>query len=147
MCRFKGIIQKGDIADDPEDVCKDCEFIGITEMTVDVLLFRVGTGSSLGGHSSISHLVRGDIRVILIISLESSDEGVDGLWIIFGNIELNAGGIEGKDIRQGGIDEPAEGFDKIGHGVEHLLDERFKSSFEAGKQGSIRDFGEAAEIP
>lgn len=118
-----------------------------SRMDVDVQLFRVGTGSSLGGHSSISHPVRVDIRVILIISLESSDEGVEGLWIIFGNIELNAGGIEGKDICQGRIDEVADGFGGIDHGVEHLLDERVKSSFEVGKQGSIRNFGEAAEIP
>ena len=50
MSFFKSIIQKSDMPDDPKTICKDRKFISIAEMTVDVLLFGIGTGSSLGGH-------------------------------------------------------------------------------------------------
>ena len=53
---FKIIIQKGDMPDDPKAVCKDCKFISIAEMPVDVLLFSIRAGSCLRGHQSISHL-------------------------------------------------------------------------------------------
>ena len=44
---FKIIIQKGDMPDDAEPVCEDCKFICIAEMSVDVLLFGIRTGSRL----------------------------------------------------------------------------------------------------
>ena len=47
MGSFEVIIQKSDMADDAQTVGKDGKFIGITEMTVDVLLFCIRTGGSL----------------------------------------------------------------------------------------------------
>ena len=38
-------------------------------------------------------------------------------------------------------------FGIIDHLLEHLLDERFKMLLESGKQRSVRNFGEATEIP
>lgn len=73
MSLFKIIIQKGDMADDPKAVCKYSKFICIAEMFVDILLFGMGTESRLGGHETVSHPVRGDIRFILVVGLEFFD--------------------------------------------------------------------------
>lgn len=60
------------------------------------------------------------------------------MGIVFHNIKPSAGGIKGKYICQGGIDRLTDGFSEIGHSVKHLLDERFKNSFEAGNRGERR---------
>src|SRR5699024_4049116 len=97
--------------------------------------------------SSISHLVRIDIRVILVISLQFFDQGVERLRIIFRNIKLNAGGIKGQDVSKRGVNQAADRLREIDHLMEHLLDVRFKGSLEARKKRSVRDFGKATEIP
>ncbi len=58
------------------------------------------------------------------------------MGIVFGNIKLNAGSVEGKDVRKRGIDQVADWFGEIDQLVEHLLDIRFKGSPEAGKRGA-----------
>ena len=75
------------------------------------------------------------------------DQGVEGLWIVFRDIKLNAGGIKSQDISKGRIDQVADRLREIDHLMEHLLDVRFKGGFEAGKKRGVRDFGKAAEIP
>ena len=90
MCSFKSIIEKGDMADNAEAVSKDGEFISIAEMAIDVLLFCVRTGGSLWRHEAVSHLIRVNIRIIFIVSLEASDKGIKGFGIVFGDIKLNA---------------------------------------------------------
>ena len=47
MGSFKVIIEEGDVAYDAKAVGKDGKFIGVTEMSVNVLLFGVGTGGGL----------------------------------------------------------------------------------------------------
>lgn len=110
---FKTIIKENDVPDDAEAIGKDSELVGITEMPVDVLLFRIGTGGSLGRHEPISHEIRVDIRFVLIISLEPPDKGIESFGVIFSNIQLNAGGIKGEHLGQGGIDQLADGLSKV----------------------------------
>lgn len=91
MCSLKAIIaHESDVADDAEPVGEDSKFVHVAEMPVDVHLFCIRAGSSLGWHETVSHLVRVNIRLILIVSLEATDEGVKGFGVVFGDIELNA---------------------------------------------------------
>ena len=85
--------------------------------------------------------------MIPVISLKSFNQGVESFGIVFGNIKLNAGSVEGKDVRKRGIDQVADWFGEIDQLVEHLLDIRFKGGPEAGKKRGIGNFGEAAEVP
>ena len=47
MGGLKGIIEEGNMADNPEAVGEDGEFIGVAEMAVDILLFCVRAGGGL----------------------------------------------------------------------------------------------------
>lgn len=47
MCRFKVIIQKGDVSDNTGSVGKESKLIGIAEMAIDVELLCVREGCSL----------------------------------------------------------------------------------------------------
>lgn len=69
MSSFEIIVQKSDMTDDTQLVGENGKFIGITKMSVDVELFCIRTGGSLGGHESVSYLVGVNIRVVLVVSL------------------------------------------------------------------------------
>lgn len=84
------------MTDNAKPVGEDGKFVSIAEMVVDILLFGIRAGSSLRGHEFISHLIRVNVRVIFIINLEPADKGIERLGIIFSDIKLIAGGVEGK---------------------------------------------------
>lgn len=110
-------------------------FISIAEMAVDVELFCIRAGSSLGGHKSVSHLVRINLRLVFIVRLEAADEGIKGFGVIFGDIEFNAGSIESKHRGKAGIDSLADGFSEIDHMLEHQFNIR-KSCLKRVKRGA-----------
>ena len=141
------IIKKSDVPHNAEAVREDGEFIGIAEMAVDVLLFCVRAGSGLCGREAVSHLIRVNIRVVFIVSPEAADKGIEGFGVVFRDIKLDAGGIEGKHGGKGSINSLADGFGEVHHLLEHELNVFCKAEFETGKERGIRDFGEAAEIP
>lgn len=147
MVGLKVIIKENNIPDDAETIGKNAELIGIAEMTIDIHLFCVRGRDRSGRHETISHLVRIHIRIILIESLKSFNEGIESLEVIFGDKEFNARGIKGKDISEGRINELADGFCEINHLTEHKFNIRFKVLPEPGKERCIRDFRETAEIP
>ena len=66
-------------------------------MAVDVLLFSVRAGSYLGWHKPVSHLIGGDVGIILAISLELTDKGVKSFRGVFGDIKFDSGSVNGKD--------------------------------------------------
>ena len=140
MGGLKIIIQKSDVPHDAQAVGEDGELVSIAEMAVDILLFCVGAGSSLRRHETVSHLIRVNIRIILIVSLETADQGIEGFGIIFRDIKLNTGGIEGKHGSKGRVDCMADGFGIIYHLLEHECNVVCKTEFEACKKRSIRDF-------
>lgn len=117
MSGLKPVIQEGDMTDNAKPIGKDGEFISITEMAVDILLFGIGAGSGLRRHETVSHLIRVNVRVIFIVCLEPTDKGIEKLGIIFRDIKLNAGGIKSKDGGKGGIDRLANGFGIIHHAL------------------------------
>lgn len=147
MCGLKITIEESDVTDDTEAVSKDGKLVSIAEMAVDVELFCIRAGSSLGGHKAISHLVRINPRLVFIVRLEAADEGVKGFGVIFGDIEFNAGGIESKHGGKGGIDSPADGFREIDHMLEHQINIRKEVLLKAGEKRGIRHLGKATEIP
>ena len=147
MALLERIVKEDDITDDAESVGKDGELVGIAEMAVDVHLFRVRAGSGMGRHKSISHLVRIDVRSVLIEGLERFDEGIESLRIVFGDKKFNAGGIKGKDGGKGRINELADRLGEIDHLAEHKLDIREKVLSETGKERGIGNLVKAAEIP
>lgn len=69
------------------------KLVSIAEMTVDVELFCIRAGSSLGGHKGVSHPIWANIGIVFTVRFEASDEGVTGLEMIFKGIKLNAGSI------------------------------------------------------
>lgn len=91
-------------------------------------------------HETVSHLIRVNIRIILIVSLETADQGIEGFGIIFRDIKLNTGGIEGKHGGKGSVDGLTDGFGIIHHLLEHEFNVVCKTEFEACKKRSIRDF-------
>lgn len=147
MVSLKVSIKENNIPDDAETIGKDAELIGIAEMSIDIHLFCVRGRDRSGRHEAIGHLVRIHIRIILIESLKSFDEGIEGLGVIFGDKEFNAGGIKSKDVCEGRINEPTDGFCEINHVSEHKFNKRLKVLTEPGKEGGVGDFREAAEIP
>ena len=56
-------------------------------MAIDILLFCVRTGSSLRRHEIVSHLIRVNIRIVSIVSLEAVDKGIEGFGIVFEDIK------------------------------------------------------------
>lgn len=78
-------------------------------MAIDILLFCVRTGSSLRRHETVSHLIRVNIRIVFIVSLEAADKGIEGLDIVCGDIKFNAGGIESKHGGKGSVDRHTKG--------------------------------------
>lgn len=137
---FKIIIEEVNMADNAEAVDEDGGFIGIAEMVVAILLFCVRAGNSPGRHETVSHLIRVNIRVVFIESLEAADKGIEGFGIVFRDIKFNAGGIESKHGGKGRVDGLADGFGIIHHALEHESNVVCKPEFEAGKKRGIRDF-------
>ena len=115
-------------------------------MSIDIHLFCISAGNSLWkAIRSVSHLIRIDVRFVFIEYFKLLDQSIESFGIVFGNIKLNAGSVEGKDVREGEIDQVADWFGEIDQLVEHLLDIRFKGGPEAGKKRGIGNFGEAAK--
>lgn len=133
---FKTITQKSDMSDDSETICMDGKFICIAEIPVDVLLLYVRAVGSLREHQSVSHPVRIDIGSILVISFQPFNQGIESFGIVFHNIKLNSGGVEGKGISKGGITHLVDQFGEVDYLVEHLLDIRFKGGLKTEKRGA-----------
>jgi hypothetical protein len=115
-------------------------------MAVDILLFCVRAGGGLGRHQAIGHLIGIHIRLILIISFQASDEGIESFRIIFFNVEFNTRSIKGKYLSERGINDLAEGFCKINHLSKHEFNMILKILTESSKKRSIRDFGKSTKI-
>ena len=141
------IISKNDVADDAKPVGKDGKLIGMAEMPVDVHLFGVRGGSGTGRHKPVSHGVWINIGLVLVKGFEFSDEGIKGFGVVFADVKLNTGGIEGKHLCQSGIDHLADGFRIIHHLLKHEFNMRLKVLFETGQERGTGHFGKTAEIP
>ena len=57
MSLLKRVIQEGNMSDNAKTIGKDSKFVGIAEVSIDVLSFCVRRGSGLGGHEGIGHAV------------------------------------------------------------------------------------------
>lgn len=67
------------------------------------MLLCIRSGSSQGGHKTVGHFVRVELRG----------------GVTFRDIKLNAGGIESKYTGKGAVDSLAGRFGKIHHVLEH----------------------------
>jgi len=81
------------------------------------------------------------------MSLEFSDQGIEGLGVVLVDIKFNTGSIKGKDIGKRGINGLADRLGEIDHVVEHQLNVVKEVLFETGEKRGIGDFCEPAEIP
>lgn len=116
-------------------------------MDVNILLLRIRRSSGLGRHECVSHLIRVNIRFIFVIRLEPAAERIESLWVVFGDIELNAGSIKGEHLSEVRINSLADGFGKIDKLMEEFFNKRKEVLFEACKQRRVRNLLEAAELP
>ena len=112
-------------------VREDGELVSIAEIAVDILLFCVRAGSSLRRHDAVGHLVRVNIRGVFIVTLETADRGIESFLVIFRDIKLDAGGIEGKHGGKGSVDGLTDRFGIIHHLLEHECNVVCKTEFEA----------------
>lgn len=126
---------------DAQTIGKDSKFISVTEMSIDIHLLSIRTGSSLRRHETVSHTVRVNIRIAFIIRFEPFDKSVKSLGIILGNIKFNAGGIKGKHQSQRGINQVTDRFGVIHHFLKHEFNIRHKRGFEPGKERSVGNLG------
>lgn len=141
------IVQESDMADNAEAVSEDGKFVRIAEMPVNVHLFCIRAGSGLGGHETVGHFVRVNVRLVFIVSLEASDEGIEGFGVVFRNKKFNAGSIKSKDLCKGRVNGLADGLGEVNHALEHHFNIRKESLFKASKKRGIGNFGKATEIP
>lgn len=80
---------------------RNTEFIGITEVTIDVHLLDCRVGCSMGWHGTISCFVRiiGSIKVMgFLKNLQLFNNTVGVLRIIFRNPCFNTGGTKAKIV-------------------------------------------------
>lgn len=62
--------------DNAKSIGKNSKFISVAEKPVDIHLFGIRTGGSLGRHKSVSHLISVNIRSVLVIGIQFFDEGI-----------------------------------------------------------------------
>ena len=141
------IVRKGDMADDAQPIGKDGVLVGITEVAVDVHLFRIRAGGGMGRHEAVSHSIGVNIRLVLIVGFEPFDKGIEGFRVIFADVKFNAGSVKGKDICEFGINQLADGFGIVHHLLEHEFNIRLKILLKTGQERRVRDFGKTAEVP
>ena len=98
MGSFEVLIKESNVTYNAKTVREDGKFIRIAEMTIDVLLFSIWTGGSGWGHETISHFVGVNFGFILVIGFESSDQGIQGFGVVFGDIKLNARSVKGQGL-------------------------------------------------
>lgn len=101
MGLFEIVIQKSNMADDAESIGQNGKLVSIAEMAVNILLLRIRRSSGLGRHECVSHLIRVNIRFIFVKRLEPADERIESLWVVFSDIEFNAGSIKGEHLSEG----------------------------------------------
>ena len=117
-------IVKSDIADDTEPVGDHAEFIGIAEMSVGVHLLDGRIGGGMGGHRTISSLVRIKILIKVVCfgkCFQLFDDAVGILWIIFGAPGFDTRGIKDSHRSEMRIEFLAYRFRQINHTVKHSL--------------------------
>ena len=78
------VVKKNGVAGDIKVVGKDGELVGTVEVAVDVHLFRVRAGSSMGRPKEIWHLIRSNAGSILIERLKGFDEEKESFRVTFG---------------------------------------------------------------
>ena len=141
------IVEKGDMAADPQAVGDDTDLGGIAEMTVDILLAGVRVGPGCLGQEGVNGLVRIEIRVGLCELFRLPELGVEELGVVLGDGELDAGGVIDEVIGFLRVDLTADGLGQVYKILKHLGEERMIPVPEASKLGSVRNLIEAAEIP
>ena len=67
----KVLVVESDVTDNAKTICDDAEFIGVTEMSVDVHLLYSLIGSSMSWHRAISSFVR-IVRIIKVLGFLKS---------------------------------------------------------------------------
>ena len=124
MSLKKVLIVKSDITDNTKTIGDDTEFIGITEVSVDIHLLDRLVGGSMRGHRAIS----GFVRVIIFIkvvsfgkSLQLFDDTVCIFGIIFSDPGFYTGSIEDSHGCKSRIKLLADRFGQINQMVEHGL--------------------------
>lgn len=137
------------MADDTQAISDNAEFIGITEMPVNVKLLNVGICSGIGGHV----IVGGFVRIIIIIKVHCFCVGrelfnnVVGISrVVFRNPCFYTGGIKDDHIGFSRVNGMADGFSKVNKLVEDRLDIIKEGLLEPCDLRNVRDLAEAAEF-
>ena len=143
----KFIIKESNMSDDAEPVSDDGEFIGITKMTVDVLLFSVRGRLSVCRHEPVSHFNRVNVGIVFVMSFQATNERVERFRIIFFDEKFDTRSVKEDCIGKLSVDGVAERFSEVDELVEHLLKPRVEILFKASEQRCVGNFFvEAAEL-
>ena len=115
---------KSNVTDDTEAIRNDAEFIGVTEMSINVHLLYCLVRGSMCGHGTVGCFVW-IIRIIKVMgffeSFQLFDDAVYVFRIIFCNSSFNTGGIKDCYGSKMGIQLLADRFGQINEVIEHRL--------------------------
>ena len=115
---------KGNVTDNAKTIRNDAEFIGITEMSINVHLLYCLVRGSMCGHGTIGYFVRiiGIIKVMgFLEGFQLFDNAVCVFRIIFCNPCFNTGGIKDGHGSKCGIQFLADRFGQINEMIKHRL--------------------------
>ena len=141
------IVEKGDMAADPQAVGDDAELGGIAEMTVDILLAGVRVGPGCLGQEGVNGLVRIEIRVGFCELFRLPELGVEELGVVLGDGELDAGGVIDEVIGFLRVNLTTDGLGQVYKMLKHLCEVRLVVLPEPRELGGVRHLVKAAEIP
>ena len=149
MAVEKVFIVKSKMADNTKAVCNNTDLVGIAEVAVNIELFDLRVGSSVGWHGSVGSFIR-VIKVIKVmifcIGFELFDDTVGVFGIILCDPGFDSGGIKNGHIRFGGIDCLTDRFRKVGEPDENKLDVIEEILLKASDLRGIWDFIKTAEF-
>lgn len=142
-------VVKNEMTDNAMAICNDTDFVGVTKVAVNVELFYLRIGSSMGRHGGIS----GFIRVIVIvkvmgfcISFELFDDAVGVFGIVFRDPSFDSGKSKNNHIRFRRIDCLADGFGKVSQLIKNKLEVIEEILFKACEFRSSRDVVKTTEL-
>ena len=118
----KIFVVESDVTDNAKTICNDSEFMGMTEVPIDVHLLYCLIGSGMSWHRTISCFVRivETIKVMEFLkSFQLFDNAVGIFQVIFRNSYLNSGGIKDCHGSKSRIEFLTDWLSQINKVIEH----------------------------
>lgn len=117
-------VTKGNMPDNAQLVRNNAEFIGITEVPIDIHLLDGGSGRAMGRHGSVGCFIRVEGSLLVVCFFEGfqlADDTVGIFRVTFRNPGLNTRGIKKEYGSFCRINPLADQFRQINKAIKHRL--------------------------